>query len=830
MDISKLQKIQELINKGYFEDALNLIDEINIVQDSLEGIVTYNMKIAALIGLARYNEALKIANELMQMIEKYEKRELDIINTYKVLAIDNLYRIYSIIGEHEKALNILYEKIKYPKFDHLEEVYEKIDLAMEYSNLGDFSKSIDILQEELSKTQDKISKIELLLALGDIYRFFIQDLNKSREFYYKAYNLATDSENEIRIKVFKRYVDLLSEMGEREDANDYLNELLNSTVSELERAEVLEKLAFVNKENTKSYLIEALQIYRKLGIRYKEATILYELSNIEETIEKSIELLKEAISNVESIAMKQFSFMYKNALAYKLFLAKKFDEAKSILINLIEEKEISNFLLAYCYVGLATIDKYEGRYSGAVNWLNKAEQLLDQMRHALSMENRIQFSNTYATVKREAVRMLLDSDIKQAIKKAEEAKAKSLIESVSLSKIPKPSNEEIFDQEEKLIEDLNAAMKNNSPYIKEIYKKLEAIWSLLENKSKYEEYLTLRRGNVIDPNEIFNLIDKDTAIINYLILTDQLLVFIISKNNLEVIKILKNKSSIYNLFEKFKEFEKFKDIYINEKLIKEASDVLISPIEEKIKIYKHLCISPDLVLYYTPFHALYFKGKELIESKIISYIPNLTLLKYCKKRESKGDYLIIGGSPNNDLKYAPQESKEIADLFKTEVKNYSKKEIIEKMKSSKVISFSCHANYSSRDYGLASYILLPNGEYLTAKEILRTRLSAELVTLSACETAKLSYFEGGDILGLLGSFLYAGAKSVVASLWKLNDHAGYLAMKEFYFRLVQGINKAEALRLALLVTKKEYPNPYHWSPLILVGEYSSVLNTYREGP
>jgi CHAT domain-containing protein len=55
-------------------------------------------------------------------------------------------------------------------------------------------------------------------------------------------------------------------------------------------------------------------------------------------------------------------------------------------------------------------------------------------------------------------------------------------------------------------------------------------------------------------------------------------------------------------------------------------------------------------------------------------------------------------------------------------------------------------------------------------------------------------------------------------------------MREFYSRLIQGVSKAEALRLALLVTKKEYPNPYHWSPLILVGEYSSVLNTYREGP
>jgi|GEM_PF-2577297 Uncharacterized protein conserved in bacteria len=60
------------------------------------------------------------------------------------------------------------------------------------------------------------------------------------------------------------------------------------------------------------------------------------------------------------------------------------------------------------------------------------------------------------------------------------------------------------------------------------------------------------------------------------------------------------------------------------------------------------------------------------------------------------------------------------------------------------------------------------------------------------------------------------------------DHAAYLTMKEFYIRLTKGSSKAEALRSAQLVTKKEYPNPYHWSPLVLVVEYSSILYTDRK--
>ena len=830
MGISDFQKIQDLINKGYFQEALKLIEEIKNVQGFLGIFLIYSQKITALLGLARYHEALGVAKELMKLINRISisNEQVNAIIGYKVSAMQMLSTIYSMLGNHEEALNILKEIVSYPKLFTFQGFQIKIALAMEYASLGDFPKSIEILQEELSKTQDKTSQIEFLLALGDVYRYFIQDLNKSREFYYKAYNLSLYAGDEVKRKAFDSYVNLLSELGDKEQAKELLNDLLQESTSESEKAYILENLAFVDNENARMHLESALEIYRKLGLKREEANVLFKLSEVEENIEKSIELLKQAIAIVESLAMKQFSFLYRNKLALKLYIAKKYDEARSILNKLIEEKEISKYLLAFCYVGLATIDKEEGNYNNALDMLYKAEQILDEMRYELTWENRVDFSKTYSKVKREAVRFLLNIDIKQALKKSEEAKARSLIELVSLNKIPKPSNEEIFDLEEKLIEELNAAMKKNNPYIKEIHKRLEKIWSSLETNPKYKEYLSLRRGYVIDVNEVYNFIDDETAIIDYLILSDQLLVFIISKRDLDILKVSRNKSVIDNLFKKFKDFEKIKDIYTNEKLLREASNILISPIEEKIKKYKHLCISPDSVLWYVPFNALYFEEKELIESKTISYVPNLTLLKYCIERESKGDCLVIGGSPSNDLIYAVQESKEIAELLKTEVRNYTKKEIIEKMKSSKVISFSCHAFYSSKDYGLGSYIILPNGEYLTSKEILGTRLNSELVTLSACETAKLSYFEGGDIFGLLSSFLCAGAKSIVASLWKLNDHAAYLTMKEFYTCLTKGSSKAEALRSAQLVTRKEYPNPYYWSPLVLVGEYSSILYTDRK--
>ncbi len=807
MKSSKFQKIQELLNQGHFQEALHLIEEIEVPQDSLDNFLIYSMKITALMGLGRYYDAIETSKE-----------QLRLINKYRALAMKSLYYIYSSIGNNEEALRVLNEILKMPKINEAQAFYDKIDLAMLWARKGEFFKSIDILQEEIEKTKDAIAQIELCIALGDIYFYFVQDMDKAREEYYKAFNLALRSEGNIRNKAFMRYAEMLTKMGDFDEAISILNEIQEKTSSDLEKAEVLRILALLDKSNTKEYLRKALAIYEKFGIKNSEADVLQELADVEENIEDSIKIFNQAISIYDSIGMKEMKVLVQNKIAQKLLKSKKYEEAEYIMINLINEKEISKFTLAFCYVGLAAIKKEQGKFSEALHWLIRAEKLLDEIRHELFFEERVMFSNVYTKVKRVMASILTKFDNVSAIRKAEESKSRSLIDAISLSRLPKPSNDEIFNLENNLIDEYNAAYISRNPVAKDIYKKLEGLWLQIEKNPAYSEYINLRLGKPVEIAKITELIEHDTTIIDYLILDQELLIFIIDKNEISVSIIEKKKKDIEALCNKFRELK------IDDKLIEEASDVLLKPVEDRISKAKHICISPDLYLYYIPFHALYLDGSELILSKTVSYMPNLTSFTYCKQRKSKGNVLIIGGSPNNDLKFAVQEAKEIAELLKGEVKNYSREGLLAKLNDSRIISFSCHAFYSFHDYGLASYILLPNGQSITARDVLKTRLSAEIVSLSACETAKLSYSEGGDVLGLLSSFLYAGAKSVVASLWKLNDYAAYLSMKEFYSNLLAGLNKAEALRLALLNTKNKFPEIHNWAPLILVGDYSTTLN------
>ncbi len=110
---------------------------------------------------------------------------------------------------------------------------------------------------------------------------------------------------------------------------------------------------------------------------------------------------------------------------------------------------------------------------------------------------------------------------------------------------------------------------------------------------------------------------------------------------------------------------------------------------------------------------------------------------------------------------------------------------------------------------------------LQMSEIMRLKLNASLVTLSACSTGLGKLYDGEGIVGLTRAFFYAGADSVVVSLWNVNDFATGEFMKSFYQNLSRGMAKDAALRqakLAMLKSRGEWKHPYFWAPFVLVGE------------
>jgi CHAT domain-containing protein len=77
--------------------------------------------------------------------------------------------------------------------------------------------------------------------------------------------------------------------------------------------------------------------------------------------------------------------------------------------------------------------------------------------------------------------------------------------------------------------------------------------------------------------------------------------------------------------------------------------------------------------------------------------------------------------------------------------------------------------------------------------------------------------KGDELLGLVRGLLHAGARTLMLTLWDVQDRTAADLMKGFYLNLQSGLDKAEALRAAMLHLREAHPHPYHWAPFFLTG-------------
>jgi len=303
---------------------------------------------------------------------------------------------------------------------------------------------------------------------------------------------------------------------------------------------------------------------------------------------------------------------------------------------------------------------------------------------------------------------------------------------------------------------------------------------------------------------------------------------------------------------------------------------LFQPLEERLAAARKLIIVPDGALAYLPFETLAGEPKRpastapyLAERFAISYAPSasalaaLRTLRRNADREVKKGIVAFGdpvyakseadeAAPTNEartrqaersfdfrqLPYTRTEVNEIAALFPPAERRvflgaaaHEQNVKAEPLREYRYVHFAAHA-LIDEDYPARSGIVLSTptdskGDSkedgaLQMSEVMRLKLNADLVTLSACRTGLGQLLKGEGIIGLTRAFLYAGADSVVVSLWNVNDIATATLMKAFYKNLKQGLSKDDALRQAKLELirgrQPAWRHPYYWAAFVLVGD------------
>jgi CHAT domain-containing protein len=133
-----------------------------------------------------------------------------------------------------------------------------------------------------------------------------------------------------------------------------------------------------------------------------------------------------------------------------------------------------------------------------------------------------------------------------------------------------------------------------------------------------------------------------------------------------------------------------------------------------------------------------------------------------------------------------------------------------------------HPELSGLVFSLVDEDGKPQDGFLRLHEIFNLRLPADVVTLSACQTALGREVRGEGLIGLTRGFMYAGAPRVVASLWQVDDLATAELMKRFYQGMLkEGLRPAAALRAAQLemAKQKRWASPFFWSAFVIQGDW-----------
>ncbi len=379
--------------------------------------------------------------------------------------------------------------------------------------------------------------------------------------------------------------------------------------------------------------------------------------------------------------------------------------------------------------------------------------------------------------------------------------------------------------------------------------------------------LRVQRGEVhaIKPAETATLLTTaNRAILEYVVTDDRVYLFVMSRSSSVASIDLKTYTIPIRREELAKQTSNFRRQLATLDLAfrapaKQLYDLLVKPAQAQLQGKTEIVIVPDGALWELPFQALLSSATRYwIEETAIAYAPSLTVLREMiaqrKQREPSTGHmtsLLALGNPAigketaervttvrrderlNALPEAEREVRSLAELYgATQSKIYIGAEAREdrakaEAATSRVLHFATHGvlNDASPMY---SHLVLSQGSkeedgLLEAWELMNMDLQADLVVLSACETARGRFGAGEGVIGLSWALFVAGTPTTVVSQWKVDSASTTQLMVEFHRQLRRtnsSLTKAAALRAAALQQMKAhaYRHPFYWAGFIVIGD------------
>jgi len=268
---------------------------------------------------------------------------------------------------------------------------------------------------------------------------------------------------------------------------------------------------------------------------------------------------------------------------------------------------------------------------------------------------------------------------------------------------------------------------------------------------------------------------------------------------------------------------------------------------------KQLIFVQEPKLGFIPFEAFVSKQKYLIELHAVSYIYSINVThesNRCKNSKNKSNMLAFFPEYNSEKldnsypakKYydglsALQHEKETRNLLQivdcdTFMLQHATEDAFKKNASNySIVHLSLHSILDSENYLTSKLCFTPTKDSLNDGvfnicDVVPLRLNADLVVLSGCNTGNGEIITGEGIMSFARSFILAGSRAILMSLWELDNSSAIAINTGFYKYLTEGYNKAEALRLSKLDflnnADRLHQHPFFWSGFVLIGDSENI--------
>jgi CHAT domain-containing protein len=501
---------------------------------------------------------------------------------------------------------------------------------------------------------------------------------------------------------------------------------------------------------------------------------------------------------------------------------------------------------------LARVATARGGHNRALREYDAAIRDLEQIQSSLATELRTEFLGDKLQIFHDAIDLCLSSgELERGFGYLERAKSRALVD--YLMSQPDMRLSAGTPQERALIDELAELREQHAWFYDRLHHR--AITSEAERRTlhqavadrerrivKAHELLALVRGaerlEALGPRAAIEQprpprVDEGTVLVEYLFWDDRGAAFIVSSAGVRVERLAVGTRALQraishwqlNLESTARALQNGESV---QRLAANATGqlgslygLLLQPIAKHLEGMERLIVVPYGRAHGVPFHALFDGTRHLAERFEVWTAPSSSVLELCSGRVRSsalsGDALVVGYSGGR-LPGVLQEAADVAALMNTDcyVEDGATRELVLAQAAQHgIVHLAAHGE-ARLDNPVFAHIALADGQ-LTTADVFALRMDGALVTLSACETGRSTVVGGDEVVGLSRGFLFAGASTLVQSLWRVDDAATARLMRCFYSQLYRGEAPGAALRTAQRTFIEQGAHPYAWAPFEIVG-------------